>query len=75
MLPTPVRRLRVNLSERLAALESLDDARIAGDLDVIRLQLTRAEGKLLRGQSDVRRELRIIEQRIALAERRLQNAP
>ncbi len=65
----------MNLSERLSALESSDDPRIAGDLDVIRLQLTRAEGKLLRGSLDMRRELRVIEQRIARAERRLQNAP
>jgi hypothetical protein len=38
---------------------------------VIQLQLTRAEGKLLRGQTNVRRELRIIEQRVARAEHRL----
>jgi hypothetical protein len=61
----------VTLSERLSRLEALGDERTAGDMRVIQLQLARAEGKLLRGQTNVRRELRIIEQRVARAEHRL----
>lgn len=61
----------VMLSERLSRLEALSDERAAGDLAVIRLQLTRAESKLLKGDRDVRRELRIVEQRVARAEHRL----
>ena len=61
----------MSLSERLAALEALCDPRTDGDLRVIRLQLTRAEGKLVEGRGDVRRELRIVAQRIARAERRV----
>ncbi|MGO9903467.1 MAG: hypothetical protein ACLP0J_28150 [Solirubrobacteraceae bacterium] len=61
----------MSLSERLSRLETTGDPRTAGDLRVIRTQLTRAEGKLLGGRRDVRRELRIVEQRIARAERRV----
>lgn len=61
----------MTLSERLSRLEALGDERTAGDMRVIQLQLARAEGKLLRGQTNVRRELRIIEQRVARAEHRL----
>jgi hypothetical protein len=61
----------VSLSERLARIERLGDPRTAGDLAVIALQLTRAEGKLLRGQRDVRPEVRIVEQRIVRAEHRI----
>jgi hypothetical protein len=64
----------MTLSERLSRLEVLSDARAAGDLAVIRIQLARAEGKLLKGQRDVRRELRIIEQRVACAERAVRAA-
>lgn len=65
----------MSLSERLSRLELLSDARTAGDLVVIRRQLARAEGKLLKGSRDVRRELRIVEQRIARAERRVSKTP
>ena len=58
-------------TERLAHLEALSDPRTAGDLTVIRLQLARAEEKLLKGQCDVRRELRIVAQRTLRAERRI----
>lgn len=61
----------VSLSERLSRLENLADGRLAGDLTVIRLQLARAEGKILQGEPDVRRELAIVEQRIRRAERRV----
>jgi hypothetical protein len=61
----------LSLSERLARLELLCDPRTDGDLAVIRLQLTRAEGKLVQGRGDVRRELRIVSQRIERAERRV----
>jgi hypothetical protein len=59
--------------ERLARIEmrSGESDGIERDLRVIRLQLTRAEGKILRGRQDVRRELRIIEQRVIRAEKRL----
>jgi protein gp37 len=53
--------LSVSLSERLSRLELLCDARTAGDLAVIRTQLARAEGKLLGGRRDVRRELKGID--------------
>jgi hypothetical protein len=59
------------LSERLAALEALADPRTERDLTVIRTQLARAEGKVLRGERDVRREVRIVEQRIVRAEHRV----
>jgi hypothetical protein len=65
----------VSLSERLARLEALCDPRTSGDLRVILLQLTRAEGKLLTGRGDLRRELRIVSQRIARAERRVAKDP
>jgi len=42
--------------------------RAAGDLHVIRLKLARAEGKLLKGDTGTRREMRIVEQRVARAE-------
>jgi hypothetical protein len=62
----------VTLDDRLLRLEILAHPDpIVRDLEVIRLQLTRAEGKILRGHRDARRELRIIEQRVDRAERRL----
>ncbi|MGP0051267.1 MAG: hypothetical protein ACLPZR_20815 [Solirubrobacteraceae bacterium] len=64
----------MSLSERLSRLEVLRDARTAGDLAVIATQLARAEGKLLRGDPDVRWELGIVEQRIERAERRIAKA-
>jgi hypothetical protein len=63
------------LTERLSRLEALEDPRTARDLQVIGLQLARAEGKLLGGQRDVRRELRIVEQRLVRAERRIAKRP
>lgn len=62
---------RASLSERLAYLEMLADPRTAGDLAVIALALARAEGKLIKGQRDVRWELQVVSQRIDRAERRL----
>lgn len=67
----------MELSERIARLEALV-ARLepcARDLKVILLQLARAEGKLQRGCTDVRSELRIVEQRVERAERRMRTAP
>jgi hypothetical protein len=61
----------VTLHERLSRLKALSDPRTERDLAVISVQLTRAEGKLLRGQRDVRRELRIVAQRVVRAERRV----
>lgn len=63
----------MELSDRLSRLEALvsQQERFARDLDVIHLQLTRAEGKLQDGKTDVRSELRIVEQRLERAERRL----
>lgn len=63
--PFVTRGAALKLSERLARLERFaDDHRIARDLEVIRLQLARAEGKiakvasrpiaLLKGDSDER---------------------
>ncbi len=61
------------LVDRLSHLEDAGAQHpgVARDLEVIKLQLARAEGKLLRGQRDVRREMRIVEQRVIRAERRL----
>lgn len=63
-------------SERLSRLEALVAASPAleRDVEVIHLQLTRAEGKLERGDRDVRAELRIVEQRLDRAERRITRA-
>jgi hypothetical protein len=69
--PVSARRGSVTLNERLSRLEALSDPRTERDLAVIALQLTRAEGKLLKGQRDVRRELRIVAQRVDRAERRV----
>jgi hypothetical protein len=65
------RQAAAGLSERLQRLDALADPRIARDLEVIGLQLARAEGILLGGGRDVRRPLRIIAQRIDRAERRV----
>jgi hypothetical protein len=65
------RQAAPGLSERLQRLDALADPRIARDLEVIGLQLARAEGILLGGGRDVRRPLRIIAQRIDRAERRV----
>lgn len=63
----------MELAERLSRLESLLAAvpALERDLEVINLQLARAEGKLSRGEHDVRSELRIVEQRLERAERRI----
>jgi hypothetical protein len=66
----PVNEPAADLSERLARLDAAGGWH-PGDWRVIELQLTRAEGKLLKGQRDVRRELRIVEQRVLRAEHRL----
>ncbi len=62
----------MSLSERLSALEALSDPRTARDLAVIAAAIARAEGILLSGGRDVRRQLRIVRQRIELAERRVE---
>ena len=65
-----------SMAERLEGLEALvaQADPLRRDLEVIHLQLTRAEGKLARGNRDVRSELRIVEQRLARAEARLRRA-
>jgi hypothetical protein len=64
-------RSPVALSGRLSRLDALGDPRIARDLQVIALALTRAEGKLLKGRPDVRWELSVVEQRLDRAEHRI----
>jgi hypothetical protein len=64
-----------SLTERLSRLEALEDPRTARDLRVIVVALARAEAKLLGGQRDVRRELRIVEQRLVRAEHRIAKGP
>jgi hypothetical protein len=73
--------LRVELSERLARLEAIVAAGdpLARDLEVIRLQLIRAQGKVQGIETDVidtdaSSELRIVEERLARAEKRLSRA-
>jgi hypothetical protein len=58
---------------RLEALVAQRDA-FAKDLEVVHLQLTRAEGKLQDGETDVRGEMRIVQERIEQAEKRLRRA-